>query len=123
MVAEPFLVSVVIPAKAGIQEGGDTVVKGCRFYRMARWLSFLLSFPLCGNGLNKPLDSGLRRNDEELASGFSGITEGWDSGFCRNDEGLDSRLRRNDEMLVVTAVVISACPRQVSIMKKKEPGM
>ena len=68
---------------------------------MARWLSFLLSFPPCGNGLNKPLDSGLRRNDE----------------------GLDSRLRRNDEMLVVTAVVISACPRQVSIMKKKEPGM
>ena len=24
---------------------------------------FKLSFPLCGNGLNKPLDSGLRRND------------------------------------------------------------
>ena len=24
----------------------------------------LLSFPLCGNGLSKPLDSGLRRNDE-----------------------------------------------------------
>ena len=26
-------------------------------------LSCLLSFPLCGNGLCKPLDSGLRRND------------------------------------------------------------
>ena len=25
----------------------------------------LLSFPLCGNGLFKPLDSGLRRNDNE----------------------------------------------------------
>ena len=79
----------VIPAKAGIQESGDTVVKGCRFYRMARWLSFLLSCPLCGNGLAKPLDSsafvpdtalppasmqaGLRRNDEGLASGFAGM--------------------------------------------------
>ena len=27
---------------------------------------FKLSFPLCGNGLDKPLDSGLRRNDEML---------------------------------------------------------
>ena len=25
---------------------------------------FKLSFPLCGNGLSKPLDSGLRRNDD-----------------------------------------------------------
>ena len=29
-------------------------------------LSLELSFPLCGNGLFKPLDSGLRRNDEEV---------------------------------------------------------
>ena len=28
---------------------------GCR--------AFVLSFPLCGNGFYKPLDSGLRRND------------------------------------------------------------
>ena len=27
-------------------------------------LSCLLSFPLCGNDLSKPLDFGLRRNDE-----------------------------------------------------------
>ena len=27
------------------------------------WSSLELSFPLCGNGLPKPLDSGLRRND------------------------------------------------------------
>ena len=38
------------------------------------WLSCLLSFPLCGNGLSQPLDSGLRRNDG----------------------GLDSSLRRSD---------------------------
>ena len=39
-------------------------------------LSLLLSFPRCGNGWSKPLDSGLRRNDDGVAS-----------GLCRNDGG------------------------------------
>ena len=30
----------------------------------AGWSSLELSFPLCGNGLNQPLDSSLRRNDD-----------------------------------------------------------
>ena len=33
--------------------------------RHVRLLFLYLSFPLCGNGLLKPLDSGLRRNDSE----------------------------------------------------------
>ena len=42
-------------------------------------LSFLwLSFPLCGNGLCKPLDSGLRRNDGG----------GWGQEFIRNGRGV-----------------------------------
>lgn len=36
---------------------------------------------------------------------------------------MQARPRRNDEMPVVTAVVISACPRQAGMMEKKEPGM
>ena len=37
-----------------------------KFYRMACWmLTSLVSFPRCGNALSKPLDSGLRRNDDE----------------------------------------------------------
>ena len=42
---------LVIPAKAGIQEGGGTVVKGQQVSPDARVrLSPLLSFPLRGNG-------------------------------------------------------------------------
>ena len=33
-------------------------------------LSCLLSFPLCGNGLFQPLDSGVRRNDGRVDSGL-----------------------------------------------------
>ena len=60
---------VVIPAKAGIQEGRG----GERMAGFAGWraeLSCLLSFPLCGNELYKPLDSGLRRNDGKEDSGL-----------------------------------------------------
>ena len=37
----------------------------------------LSSFPRCGNGLSKPLDSGLRRNDGG----------GWGQEFIRNSKG------------------------------------
>ena len=49
----------------GIQEGEAEVVNvGAGFAGWRVGLSSLwLSFPLCGNGLSKPLDSGLRRND------------------------------------------------------------
>ena len=54
-----FFLLVVIPAKAGIQEGGpgcqvDNAGDACRDNP---WLSF----PLRGHGLSKPLDSSLRR--------------------------------------------------------------
>ena len=59
------LLLVVIPAQAGIQEGSGAVVKGWQVLPDARLrLWRLLSFPLCGNGLSKALDSGLRRNDD-----------------------------------------------------------
>ena len=38
----------------------------------------MLSFPLCGNVLSKPLDSGLRRNDGR----------GWGQVFTRNSKGV-----------------------------------
>ena len=66
-VLDPFnliAAPAVIPAKAGIQEGGGAVVKGRQVLPDAYiQLSDLLSCPLCGHVLHKPLDSGLRRND------------------------------------------------------------
>ena len=93
-------------------------------------LSLLLSFPLSGNGLYTPLDSGLRRNDEMLVvipaiiPVKAGIQERGPGGAgmagfigcpcpivvtivipAKREwlvNPLDSGLRRNDEMLVVT---------------------
>ena len=45
-----------------------------------------LTFPLRGNVWSKPLDSGLRRNDEGVASGFCCHDERVAVGFYRNDE-------------------------------------
>ena len=53
------------------------MVKVAGFAGWCVGLSRLLSFPLCGNVLNKPLDSGLRRND--------GRGWGWD--FFENGKG------------------------------------
>ena len=41
------------------------VVKGWQALPDGGFGCCVLSFPLCGNGLFKPLDSGLRRNDDE----------------------------------------------------------
>ena len=64
----------VIPAKAGIQEGGAGMLDGLRSLPV-RWLIPLLSFPLCGNGSFRPLDSSLRWNDDGGRDGF----------FCHSD--------------------------------------
>ena len=61
---------LVIPAKAGIQETRlrDKWIAGFIgwfFESLFLWLSCLL----CGNGLLKPLDSGLRRNDGRVDAG------------------------------------------------------
>ena len=54
----------VIPAQAGIQAGDAAVARGWRALPDGRVrLSCPWSCPLCGQGLSKPLDSGLRRND------------------------------------------------------------
>ena len=54
-------------------------MKEARFIRWRVRLSFLwLAFPRCGNGLLKPLDSGLRRND----------CGGLDQEFGRNGRGV-----------------------------------
>ena len=42
-----------------------------------------------GNGLHKPLDSGLRRNDGKGIPAFAGITTERGSGLNRNDDGGD----------------------------------
>ena len=47
---------------------------------------FKLSFPLRGNGLNKPLDSGLRRNDEvPIVTPHRHSSESWNPGRRRRD--------------------------------------
>ena len=50
-------------------------MKGWQVWPNARiQLSRLLSFPLRGNGLSKPLDSGLRRNDDGGIPALPGMT-------------------------------------------------
>ena len=76
--------------KSRREKPGDDGMAGFIGWRVGGH-TFKSSFPLYGNGLHKPLDSGLRRNDE---------------------------------MLVETAVVISACSRQAAMMvKTKVAGM
>ena len=60
------------------EEGEDGMLGGLRFLPV-RWLIPLLSFPLCGNGLSKPLDSSLRWNDDW----------GWNVFFCHPDSLFD----------------------------------
>ena len=57
---------IVIPAKAGIQEGRPGWETNPSPKR---------AFPLCGNGLLKPLDSGLRRNDRGAKVKMTGLPE------------------------------------------------
>ena len=65
---KPHSSPIVIPAKAGIQEGGP----GSEWWQVlsdayVRLLCLCFVIPARGgNGLSKPLDSGLRRNDKVL---------------------------------------------------------
>ena len=54
------------------EEGEVGMLDGLWFLPV-RWLIPLLSFPLCGNGLSKPLDSSLRWNDDGGRDGFFAI--------------------------------------------------
>ena len=61
---KPIPTPGVIPAQAGIHEGGPGSAGVAGFVGWRVRLSLLwLSFLLCGNGLFQPLDSSLRWND------------------------------------------------------------
>ena len=51
-------------------EGSEAGMPSQLRFLPVRWLTPLLSFPLRGNVLSKPLDSGLRRNDDGGRDGF-----------------------------------------------------
>ena len=71
---------VVIPAEAGIQEGAGGMLDELQHFPV-RARRIELSFPLSGNGLLKPLDSGLRRNDGGLDSSFCLAATGFLGGL------------------------------------------
>ena len=67
----------VIPAQAGIQEGEGGGLNGTQVLSddMPDYCAPVWSFPPCGNGLSKPLDSSLRWNDGWGQNGFLPIRQ------------------------------------------------
>ena len=62
----------------------------------------VLSFPLCGNGLSKSLDSGLRRNDEG-AAGMTTNSFRLPSSFQRKLACIHAAAPINNEVATITA--------------------
>ena len=99
---KPITTPVVIPAQAGIQEGRPRSEGVAGLIGWHVRLSLLqLSFPLRGNGLCKPLDSGLRRNDggvevrnsAGIAKGLSGWRQTYFDPLRHSGEGRNPRLQ------------------------------